>query len=66
MSTLTIYTAYRYWGYQIEEDEMGGACGMHEKDENFLRAFRRKHLKKSNHIGDIDVDGRIILKWVLE
>jgi hypothetical protein len=45
---------------------MGGACGTDEKDEKFLGAFRRKHLKERYHIGDIDVDGRIILKLVLE
>jgi cobalamin biosynthesis Mg chelatase CobN len=27
---------------QVKEDEMGGACSMHGRDEKFIRNFNRK------------------------
>jgi hypothetical protein len=37
--------------HQIKEDEIGGACSMHGRDEN---------------LEDLGIDGRIILGWILE
>jgi hypothetical protein len=28
-----------YWGDQIKEDEMGGACGTHGREEKFIQPF---------------------------
>jgi hypothetical protein len=42
-----------YDGDQVEEDEIGGACSTHGKDENCI------------HSEDAGVDGKIILEWIL-
>jgi hypothetical protein len=44
---------------------MGGACGTFGETVNFNVDWVRKP-KKRDHLRDIDVDGRIILKWILK
>jgi hypothetical protein len=43
---------------------MGKACGMHGRDEKYLQNLVRK-LKGRDHLRDLGVDRRIILKWIL-
>jgi hypothetical protein len=33
--------------------------------ENKHRKFRSEHVKGKGHVEDLDIDGRIILKWLL-
>jgi hypothetical protein len=41
---------------------MGGACSMHERDENCIYNFGWKSLKGRDHSEDLRVDGRIVLE----
>jgi hypothetical protein len=45
-------------GDQIENNEMGGAWS------TYGRETRWGNLRKSNHLEDPGVDGRIILRWL--
>jgi hypothetical protein len=43
---------------------MGWACGMREgKKEEFVRGFSES-LKGWDYLEDLDVDGKILLKWI--
>jgi hypothetical protein len=42
---------------------MGGACSAYVEKRSKYRVLLRKP-KGKNHLGDPDVDGRIILKWI--
>jgi len=44
---------------------MGGACNVCGGEERCIQGFGRQTLGKE-HLGDPDVDGRIILRWNLE
>jgi hypothetical protein len=33
--------------------------------ENKHRKFRSEQVKETDHVEDLDIDGRIILKWLL-
>jgi hypothetical protein len=52
-------------GDQIEEDKIGGTCRKHGKDKKCVKNFGRKALKERVYSEDIDVDGNIILQWIL-
>jgi hypothetical protein len=43
---------------------MSGACRTHGRDEKFV-VFWLENLKGRDHSEDMDIDGRIILGWVL-
>jgi hypothetical protein len=51
-----------FWGDKVKE-KMGWACGMHEEKEKFVRRFSES-LKGWDYLEDLDVDGKIILKWI--
>jgi len=44
---------------------MGGKCDTHGRDEK-LHKISVKNVKRTEHLGDISVDGRIILNWFLK
>jgi len=44
---------------------MGGPCSMHEMDEKCMLSLRRKTSKEQTAEQGLDVDGRIILKCIL-
>jgi hypothetical protein len=44
----------------IKEDEMGGACSTHRRDEKCVQ-----NPKGREHSEDIGIDGRIVLEWIL-
>jgi len=50
---------------EAKEDVMGGTYSTHEKYEQCVNILGEK-LKEGDHIGDICVDGRIILKLNLK
>jgi hypothetical protein len=42
---------------------MGRACGTNWGNEKWIQGFWLEDLNEKDHLGDIGVDGRIILKW---
>jgi len=46
--------------------KLGGACCMQGTDEEWVHNFGRKNLKGRDLLENVDVDGRIILEWILE
>jgi hypothetical protein len=43
---------------------MGGACSTHGGDKR--NAYRKESWKERDHQENLDVGGRIILRWILE
>jgi hypothetical protein len=39
---------------------------MHGREQKCIQAFDGETLKEIDHLGDLGVDGRIILKWSLK
>jgi hypothetical protein len=44
---------------------MGGACSTDRKDEKLILFFFSESLKGRDNLGDLSVQGRILLKWIL-
>jgi hypothetical protein len=44
---------------------MGRACGAYRGGERCAQGFGRGSLRERDHWGDPDIDGRIILRWIL-
>jgi hypothetical protein len=42
---------------------MVGTCGMQTGDEKYIQNLV-KNLKEEDHLGDLYIHGRIILKWI--
>jgi len=49
----------------MEKNEMDGACGAYGRGGEVCTGFWWGYLWEIDHWGDPDVDGRIILRWVL-
>jgi hypothetical protein len=49
---------------QVNEDEVGRACSTHESGENIWLLV--KPLKEKAHNEDLDIDGRMILKYIIQ
>jgi hypothetical protein len=45
----------------MERNEMSGTCSTYGGEER----FRRKSMRKRDHLEELNVDGRIMLKWNL-
>jgi hypothetical protein len=45
----------------MKKDMMDGACSMHGGDEKYVQNIDWKP-QESNNLGDLGIDGRIILK----
>ena len=43
---------------------MSGACNMHERNENCTQSLS-ENMKRRNYLGDLALDGRILLKLIL-
>jgi hypothetical protein len=48
----------------LNTDKMGRAHSMHKRNDKFIRNFGPKTLKRRKHLGDLDVGGRIVLRWM--
>jgi hypothetical protein len=45
---------------------MSGASSTHGRKVKAYRTFWLENLNEIDHLGDLGVDGRIILKWTLK
>jgi hypothetical protein len=43
---------------------MGGVCGKYETQQRCIAGFWWEELMDRDHVEDLGVDGRIILKWI--
>jgi hypothetical protein len=43
---------------------MNSACSTHGRDEKCVQNFGQKTWKRSDHLEDLGIDGRILLKWI--
>jgi len=43
---------------------MGGACGAYGGEKRRIKHFWLGKLRERHHLGDLDVNGRIILRWI--
>jgi len=50
-------------GDKIKKNEVGGACSVYGGLERRIQ-FRWGNLKERDHLGDPDVDGKIILRGI--
>jgi hypothetical protein len=60
--TCTLPQAYD----QVKDDEIGRACSTYEGRRGIHIGFWWESQKKRDHSEDLDVGGRIILRWILE
>jgi hypothetical protein len=45
---------------------MGEACGMYGRQEGCIQGVWWGDLRERDYLEDLDVDGRIILKWIFK
>jgi hypothetical protein len=57
-----LYASPNIFTYQIKEDERGGACSKHGKDEKCIKISVGKG---RDHSEDLGVDEETILEWIL-
>ena len=59
---LTTYNSHD----RIKEDEIGGECGTYEGQTKYIQGAGWGHLKEREQMGDLEVNERVILKWILK
>jgi len=50
----------------INQEEIGWACRTYGVEEKCVRGFGGETLRKGDHLGEIGVDGMIVLEWILK
>ena len=48
----------------MERNEIGGACSAHVGEERRITGFWWGNVRVRERLGDLDVDGKIILRWI--
>jgi hypothetical protein len=43
---------------------MDGLCGIHWGDEKHIKILVTNPQKRRNHLGELAIDGKIVLKWI--
>jgi hypothetical protein len=51
-------------GDKIKKNVMGGACSAYGGGRKAYTGFWWRNLRERDHLGDPDLNGRIILKWM--
>jgi len=46
------------------KNERSWVCSTHEGKERYIQDFGGEELRERDHLGDLGVDVRIILKWI--
>jgi hypothetical protein len=59
-----LHNSYAYSGDQIKEDEMGGACSMHERDEKYNIWVGKSEWKSV--LGRPKRRWKMMLEWIQE
>jgi hypothetical protein len=54
-----------YWGDQIRNNEMGRVCGMHGGEQRCMQCLVG-NFNERDHMEQVSVCGRIILKWIIK
>jgi hypothetical protein len=52
-------------GKQIKENEVGWACGTYGREEKCMQVLVGK-FRGSEHLENLSIGGKIILKWILK
>jgi hypothetical protein len=66
MKSFMIYTPRQILlRYQIQADEMGGACGSYGWEEKCTQGFVGKP-EGQNYVADVSIGASIILKWTIK
>jgi hypothetical protein len=55
-----------YSGNQVEKNEMGRTCSTYGGKARCIQDFGGENLREGDQLGDPDVGGRIILKWIFK
>ena len=69
MRSLLICTAHPILcgvGDKIEKNEMGGACSAYLGGGEVCTGFWWGNLRERDHLENLGVDGRVILKWIIK
>jgi hypothetical protein len=59
MKSCIIFTSQK-----IMEDELGGPCSMHGRDDKYIQNFNQEKLKERRHLEVLRVDGVINLEYI--
>ena len=50
----------------VKEGKMDRECGTNREEMKCIENFGGKNLKESRSLEDLDVDGNIILEWIMK
>jgi hypothetical protein len=53
-------------GDKIKNNVIGEACSIYGRQERCIQGFGGENVRERNHLGDLGVDGRIIVEWILK
>jgi hypothetical protein len=53
-------------GEQVKKNEVGRACSTYGENERCIQSFDGGNLRKGGHLEHVGLDGKIILKMILE
>ena len=53
-------------GWRKLQDETGGECSRSYWGEKFVQEFWQGNLKANAHLEALDIDGRLLLNWILK